>query len=345
MRISLAIVIGLLMPTPVAYAENERELFKLAVMGNQVARESIASLSCNVQLEVGYPNTQRIRTGNYWRTSKFSRLQEESTIGTVDSFLTWPEGEMRQIIRRKPMGGRPAWDTRRELCRDTVLPLDVWRQMFLEFELLLQAPKGGVDAVRVNRESVEGKHTIRVSFTVDASTPIPVTYWLDAERNFLVWRREFGVRGDHSVDQITDVSEFRPGVYVPIRRVGRAYRNGKQIGAACFTLTNVRVNEPIAKTVLEIPRVPPGTLCSDFIRKEQYPIDETWRQIPGSKSRSISSNYGIPATSSDESHVRAQSESAAKSWTVWLVPISIVLLVTVGLALAWTRWRDRRIAT
>lgn len=329
-------------------AEDERELLSLVQSQHQSSREAVYSLSCSVKLERGYPTTEAVEEGKYWRSFGRARLWEAYATTMVDHFYLIPEGELRQVIRQRPTQEQSGWRTRRELINSQIRLLDVWRFMLLGFvEQLAQAK----DVPRAKRERVEGRDCIRVTMTLPGhqsqsttGPDIQLTFWLDAGRNYLVWKQVETGREFHREWQVQEWVEPQPGVFFPTKLVGKGFRGSTQYSQGSYTLSNVRINEPIAKSIFELPEVPNGTLCDDLIRKQTYPIDATWQQLPGGETRPYDI-IAIPYTTSSQSGFASQSLKEPGDWTSWIWPGSLAVLAIAGAIWLYRRYRPRAIRT
>lgn len=338
MRSSWLVALGILGLPSSVYAENEKELLALVRAGQQSAMESIHTLSCVVTLEESTPSLQRTATGRYWRAKDVARSQQETPTGTVDWFLLYKTAEIREVVRNRAGTDQPPCWTGRRTLDDGLLPLDVWPRIFMEFDRFLEVAKG---APRVKRVKIDGRDCIRV--TMDILTQTEKTYWFDVGRNYLV-SKSAEVSKDHRTEsENLDYVEPQPGVFFPTKRVAKTYRGSEQRSHVCVTLSDVRINEPLADDVFRIPMIPSGTTCSDWIRKQRYPIDENWQQIPGSKTEPLAMTpLPTPSSSSGEgTQYTAQSTGEPKSWTRWIAWGSLAILLLASTAWVYRRYQAR----
>lgn len=332
-RIWLVAVCILELPLSVR-AEDERELLALVKAGHRSAQESIHTLSCTVSHEADVPKHTLLKTGKYFRSGSVARIQDEQPTGTVDHFYLERESEVREVVRNRPGTGQPAWAVGRRRCTELAHPLDVWRLMFLEFDLLLPTAK---NTPRVKREKFAGRTCVRV--TIDILTETEVTFWFDVGRNYLLWKRDWVGKSHRNESEILEFVEPEPGMYFPTKLGAKSFRGREQDNQGFVTLSEVRINEPVAKDLLKLPAVPRGTICNDWIKKEKYPIDENWQQLAGSRAEPLEL-YALPAASSAPGgSFTAQSTTAAKPWTRWIAPASLVVLVFACGALVYRQYR------
>ncbi len=318
-------------------AEDEGELLALVKAGHRSAQESIHTLSCTVRFEKGFPTLQLAAEGKYWHSFDRARIQQETPTGTEDYYYLRRESEVRNVTRNRPRTGQPEWSAGREFINHMPRELDVWRHMFLEFDLYSQGAKG---TPRVQRERVDGRDCVRVTMTVLRGVESQVEFWFDVGRNYLIWKRVVSAKEFRSEDEIVEFIEPQPGVFFPTKRVAKSFRGREQNIQAVITLSNVRINEPIAKAVFELPRVPSGTMCSDLIKKQLYPIDETWQQVPGSRAEPYD-QVAVPYGSPGQTGFTAQSTAEGRSWTYWIAPASLAVLALAGAAWLYRRYRSR----
>jgi hypothetical protein len=219
---------------------------------------------------------------------------------------------------------------------------NVWYFMLLGFDRHLPQAKS---IPRVKRERIDGRDCVRVTLDLpgDLITKGPgsqYTFWFDVGHNYLVWKTVEVCADTRTEIQIVEFLEPQPGVFFPTKRAGTGFRGGEQTSQSFMTLSDVRINEPIAKDIFDLPHIPSGTLCNDFIRKQRYPIDANWQQIPGSKAKSFD-RYAIPGTTPGQGGVTAQTTAEPRSWTFWIVPASLAVLATAAAVWLFRRYRTR----
>lgn len=325
-------------------AEEEQELLTLVRAGHRSAQEAIHSLSCTVRVESGFPTVQGAEEGKYWRSFDRARIQQEQPTGTVDYYYLIPDSELRTVTRNRPGTGQPAWWAGRQVINYEPQSLDVWRHMYLEFDVLLPHANG---TPRAKRERTEGRDCVRVTMNITvqvSGTEIQHTFWFDVGRNYLLWKRVDTVKQHRGEQQILEFIEPQPGVFFPTKKVGKSFHGREQRGQDFFTLADVRINEPVAKGIFELPRVPRGTMCTDWIKKQRYPIDATWQQTSGSRAEPFELSVA-PVSSPGQRGFSAPSTTESRSWTFWIAPASLAVLALAGAIWLYRRYRSRPLET
>jgi hypothetical protein len=181
------------------------------------------------------------------------------------------------------------------------------------------------------REKVNGIDCVRVSMSfVGDDVEWAYTFWHDIDRNYLIRKAMLNVDHGSTISEweIEEFQEAKPGVFVPIRCRLKVNQQGKLEQELVTTLTNVKVNEPIAKDMFILPPIPSGTELHDSIDGTRFPIDSSWKRIGRKVDNpviTIQSRSGGPAAP-----FSAQSETEPKSLSRWLLPASIAILVTAA---------------
>jgi hypothetical protein len=181
----------------------------------------------------------------------------------------------------------------------------------------------------------------------DAGDEWSLTFWHDVQCNYLI-RKKSAIFGDKNKNtpfeyEILEFREAVPGVFVPLRSRLRGYENGKLHVEQITTLSNVRVNEPIAKDVFVLPPVPAGTVLHDKIEGTRYPIDANWKPIGPKTSSPLIPIPNLPSGLAIDYH--AQTEEEPKPLTRWLLPASIVVLAMAGACWIYRRWQSQKQTT
>jgi hypothetical protein len=335
-----------------AGGEDRPDLLSIVRAQHRAARESIRTFSADVTSEMTFPKKEVSRRGKYWRWFNTVRVQEyHSGTETIEDALL-KNGEIRRVGRHRI--AKDQYDRYGAGRDSSAAPLgicDVWRSMLMEFF----GPSGArydydrfLDLAnsppRVEREMMDGHECIRVSMQCDTDTgdEWSLTFWHDVSCNYLI-RKEAVIFGNKYKDlpceyEVLEFWEAAPGVVVPLRARLRGYDHGKLQVEEMTILSNVRVNEPLAKNVFLLPPVPAGTVVHDRIEGTNYPIDANWNRIgpttlglfapPPNRSAS-------PATLSD-----ARAEEL-KPLARWLLPAALVVLAAAGACWVYRRWQSQ----
>lgn len=317
------------------FGDDEAELLALAKAGYRSAQKSIHSLSCTVAYEAGFPDPVMRKKGKYWRSFDRVRIQEQLPEGTQD-FFWGPEGEARYVYRGRNAQGEQVGAGRR-LVIEVTQPLDVWRYMLLEFDRYVQQAK---QTPRVKRDRINGRDCIVLTmpYPFDNEELTTVTYWLDVGYNYLPWKREIVGKGSRDDWEILEYAEPKPGMFFPSKSQGKVHNGRRQIGAGSIVVSDLRINEPIAKEVLQLPALPRGTHISDMIKKQRYRANENWEQLPGSRAEHSEITARPPETVGEHGGWGAQSTSEASSWTLWIAPASVAVVLMAGGAWLYRRY-------
>jgi hypothetical protein len=240
---------------------------------------------------------------------------------------------------------------------------DVWRDMLIDFfspsrkrydyDRFLGLAKSPPHA---EREILDGEECVRVSMEcADDGFDLSYTFWHDVRRNYLI-RKEVATfrKGDESSHCDYEILEFRqakPEIVVPLSRRLRAYEKGQLRQEELTTLSDVRVNEPIAEDVFTLPPVPAGTVVHDHIDWTQYPIDTNWKPVgpkrpfqmgrAGVSPAGGGSGYQDPTAGLPTPAAPAPTEREPSPGTRWLLPAMVIVLAGVGTGWAYRRWQSR----
>lgn len=345
-RLGLTMVAGFVVAGNVFAAESLEELLTL----HRSAREAIQTFSCRVTVEMVRPTPMDGIQGQYWRSKDMVRVSSPGASGGSNEVLL-KGSEIRALGRSpKDAAGKERWAAAR-LPKDGMLAIcDAWRQMMIEFP----GPEGGhmeLDRLvtlarstpKVSSKRSDGaKHLVlEMTMPQTGSNDAQVVMWFDSRRNYLVRKMDIDYV-DSSIRatvEITEFAEFAGGIVIPMRCVRRQTIRDQEVEDVT-TLTEVRVNEPIAPSVFDLPSFPSGTIVKDTILGLEYPINSRWEKI-GKAEPFARVTVGSPANPDTTSSVGTASTSEARSWTSWLMPISLAILVSAGVLWIIRRRRNK----
>jgi hypothetical protein len=319
----------------IASAQTEPDLLSLVVAGHRTAEESIQTLVCTVKSELTRPAAQSNTLGQYWRSRNKARIHLETPTGTIDYYYLDRESEIREIARNRKGTGQPEWVTSRRAISRFQHPADAWYKVFGSFSAHLLSSKG---TARATRERVDGRDCIRVTMRLAGGSVSEFSF--DVTRNFLIWQKVITDNNARNINE-PELVEWQPGVFFPTRIVGKNLDGRRVTHEGTVVFADLRINEPIPESIFEMPAVPIGTRCEDYVVKEQYPIDSTWKRVAGGKSEPIQTEVIIEPAPQDEAH-KIQSTAESGSWTRWIAPVCAVTLVLS--ASVWF-YRRRRAAS
>jgi hypothetical protein len=320
----------LLLSAVVASAQTEPDLLALVVAGHRTAEESIQTLACTVKSELAHPVPQSTTLGQYWRSRDKARIHLETPSGTIDYYYFERESEIREIARNRKGTDQPEWLASRRAISRFQHPADAWYKVFGSFSTHLRSSKG---TARAARERVDGRDCIRVTMQIAGGGQSEFSF--DVARNYLIRQKVIVDKNARNIND-PELVEWQPGVFFPTRIVGKNLDGRRVTHEGAVVFADLRVNEPIPESIFEMPTVPRGTRCEDYIVKEQYPIDSAWRKIPGSQTEPIQTEAVIEPAPKDEAH-KAQSAAEPGSWTRWIAPFCALTL-----AVSASIWLYRR---
>jgi hypothetical protein len=351
-NVALALVcLLLLVHERKARGEDHSEFLSIVRARHRVARESIRTFSADVTTETTFPKKEEFCRGHYWRSFSTVRLQEfySNSSSIQDALLK--DSEIRQVGRPRIPNDQRRYGAGRSSSADLLGLCDLWRDMLVEFV----GPSGNrydfdrflgltKRQPRANKDTIDGRDCIRVSMKYDAAEmggESSFTFWHDINCNCLI-RKEVATFGDKDSLYEHEILEFReaaPGVFVPLCSRFRQYDKGELRQERMTTLSNVHVNEAIARDVCVLPPVPAGTVLTDHIEGTIYPIDENWKRIgpatpleltpvgPTTSSAGAASPNRSPAPANE---YRGQLAEEPKSDAPWVLLAAVVILAALG---------------
>jgi hypothetical protein len=321
----------------IACADDESDLLTVVSAGRRAAFDSVRTFSGEVTLEMGSGNLSPHLKGKYWRSETMVRIQVDKPEGTEDYY--WgTDGEARLVANiRSSQTSRSELVVNRLSVNQVATALDVWRYMSLEWESYL---KLAGNSANMKRKRVDGRNCVEAQLTWRPNDGVnsDITFLFDVDQNYHVWRRVMTTGDWREEQEITQFAEPKPGILFPVELRGIALKAGKRQSQCRLGLNAIRVNEPLAKALLQPPPLPHGTELTDWILGETYQVDQSWRKIPGTTKRKFDTNP-VPALSHGEYGTTSTEE--AQSWTRWLIPASTALLVVTGLLWVYRLYRGR----
>jgi hypothetical protein len=312
--------------------------------------ESMHTFSCKVS--VIYPADPKSlkETGQYWRSSdavrvrgrvgdiEFDSLQRDSVVRTVGGRPSGPGGARQHGAAITAAKGRPfpacdVWEL--ALC---LFPGPGTDFMMLPFDELL---KRSHRLNEVSRRVQEGKEYIVVAYTHrETNWTNDFEIWFDPRVNCLAWKSVVKQSSAGSANfintteqRVTSFREVAPGVFFP-DKVQQYDGNGKVLRSA--SISDIRVNEPLAPNTFDL-QFPPGIQVKDLVQGKAY----------------LTGADGKPTQMLEDVHLGqlpsptgirpiGATREEPKTWTSWILPISITSLVLAAGFLALRRWRALR---
>src|SRR5262249_1702940 len=128
------------------------------------------------------------------------------------------------------------------------------------------------EVVRAERVTEDGRKFIRIELAEPGGR---LEFWFDTEAGYLVRKSKIVPAGTRAMRYQSEVKEFlrlNDGTSFPVVIELRGFEQGELAWTARRTLTDVRLNESISPNDLRLPNIT-GTLCTDYVRLSQYPVD------------------------------------------------------------------------
>jgi hypothetical protein len=127
-------------------------------------------------------------------------------------------------------------------------------------------------SVTAERELLEGVDTVKIDVSVDDQGN-RFRVWLDVNVNYLFRRIEnIGPDGPRVITRVLEYVEPKPGIFCPCR----GERTLPKVQSTLFTVSDIRVNEPIADTSFST-LLPKGTRVIDHSEGKVYEAGESGR--------------------------------------------------------------------
>jgi hypothetical protein len=330
-----------------AGSADEADLVTTVRAAHRSARESIRSLAATVTYEQTFPKKELVATAKYWRSLGVVRVHEPVDAGSNDYLLK--DGEIRQVgYSGDRRGGPRSYVATRRPKTTTLCMCDPWTLMLIDFpgpnggrydyDHVLELAKRPAQAVRERRG---GRDYVRVTITSDMVSGAEVTtaLWHDVGYNYLVSRMEviFSSSSDRGVAEIMEFTDFGQGVFVPTKYRRQMFHREKLVSGEDVTLSDVRVNEPIPKSVFQLPAIPAGTVLRNEFAGTRYPVNSGWQRIGAAETLPHAFVAGkLPGEPVEN---RGQSTHEPRSWSLWLAPAPLVVLAVAGACLLYRRYR------
>jgi hypothetical protein len=228
---------------PKVFAQNQQEILNLISGRHRAAIESIRCVSCTVTIEEGADALHLSVQGQYWRSGDWIRIHEKHAKDNyLEDVLAKGATATSLVTNATASGSISGHSAFRLAAAELTARVNVWDSMLLDFEgngfarvnieEFLSLPSTRWHAERVREQ---GKELLYVNRTFD-DPPLGETHlelWFDPEVNYLVRKQVRScTKGSHSsrgVSEIEDFLEVSPGLYFPVKRRTKGYRDGKWV--------------------------------------------------------------------------------------------------------------------
>jgi hypothetical protein len=345
-RLFITPALTLLWFTPFAAAlvEDKEDLLKRATNAHRSAIELIRTFSCRVDFEKkGLPNPGHV---DYWRSGDMVRVVEE--FSREPSEILVRNGKKIRINRN------PKLDVKKDMVaiisakkREHDGVGDAWelglmkflgpKRGYYTFDELLELPHKLVEAKRVSENGHEFVY-IELEHDQDQSQ-----FWFDPTVNYLISKMvcswpDSGHK--YSVEsKVINFVEPSPGIFFGEKIERRLFDNGASIGGSGITtLSRMSVNQPISPEIFTL-RLPHGAQAIDYIQNKIIIVDSEGRQIGESSLKVSNSPNPLISVGPD---IQFATVEEPKSWSRWLLPAALAILVTASLLLVIQRVRQWR---
>jgi hypothetical protein len=307
---------------------------------NRTALESIHTIYCRVSIKASPQGPFPPPSGEYWRSADVARARFIFNGVVHDSVYR----ENRVLTLSAPSKEGARLRVSASLAAYDGFPLglcDPWSLGLLTFSVESRGPlrfdelAGTAFQVRQIQRETEGGHEVVV---VDLRHP-KATHKLvfDPRVNYLLRKQTSLPVDDASGKGFTQTAEVlnfyeEAGVFFPQRIRFQTYEGDKLRSMREVVLADIRINHPLAPETFRL-KLPAGGEFHDLIQGKVFTVDANG-QVNGA-----GRDLPIPPPPAGASSGR-ETSSEPVSWTAWLLPISVVVLLLAGCM--WLAGRYRR---
>jgi outer membrane lipoprotein-sorting protein len=335
-----------------AQVDTKQELLQFVLDAHRSARESIRTVSCNVEFSVtitprtaaGSPIVQS-SSGKFWISKKAMRA-EVNEGGDVDDHF-W-ENSVHSDTSRRPIQGQPAMAAGRAAythrhclrCDPVIRGLLVLNNPgtldYMPFEELLNIAS---KAQKTERVTVNGTEFIVVHLVFD-----PVknntkgwtgTVYFDPRVNYLIRKVVYShASGElNRTEEVVTFKDCQSGIFFP-ESISSTSENSSGISK----LSDIKVNEPLPKDIFQF-RYPDGVIMTDSINGTQYRVDAEGRAT--STPNLLGHDTPPPAKNNVETEPGTETKTEPLSVSRYILPLSVCVLF-ISLFLVYIRRRRIR---
>jgi hypothetical protein len=270
----------------------------------------------------------------YWLDGKLIRYQYESGVAKEDSLV---DGTYQRTLGRQFVNGSPR-ELKGEVAHRKFVPRsDPWgfalfgfygeKEEEIPFDRLLAQPHQLHSARKVHED---GRELVYVDLSHKRGR---IELWFDPSVNHLVrkYRSSSSVDNSVRVETVASFTEGKPGVFFPTLVKGKWSRGGKHVWDRTVTFANVTINEPFPDELRQF-RFPPEVMVFDHDKMELHKTDENGEPTlpPINSEGRLLQVAKVPPMTNPETKRLESSQEEPRSWTRWLLPASLVLLVGAG---------------
>jgi hypothetical protein len=340
-------------------ADPDGDLLQNLQRAHRSAVESIRTFSCRVESSSDPPSEPNAEeNGQYWRSGNSFRIRRErqfhidNQLVSCRTDLLVRDGKSISLSYLSPPGrlGPAEASIERASCR---YHCDAWalalinflveENRYVPFQNFLAS-----SSVRDARWIQEGGRDL-VCLEADREIASSLT-WFDPQVNYLVRKQVVHIKPQiqtplsrsnkfRAEREVLEFREYAPGVFFPAVVEWRSYQNGKLHWTRRTRFLDVQVNRGLSPDMFQI-RFPPGIVVRDAIRGSVNRTDQKWQPtlvarneqghvLQFSREPPLIAPAGVTGTVTAREPV---------SWTWWILPASLLLLVLVAGIKAFRQW-------
>jgi hypothetical protein len=343
--------VALLIAPPTRVVGQDATLVQQVLAGHNAARQSIRTLSASLRVEQLKPEHRLLAAGTYWRIGDEVRVHQQGLEGSTIDYRV-AGGEVRQVTLPGRAGTTPPGLAQRLTEQDFTTRTNLFAEMQLvladadgkprDLGALLADASAGVTA---GRERLGDDECVTLSFSV-ASRRGPLTrfkLWHVPSKNYLIRRVEAVPEQAPDITFVSEITawfEAAGGVIVPTTAKSESFHKGKLVHSRLSSVTDLRVNEPIDRAVMALPKLPAGSVLRDDIARVTGKVDSNWRPIGPLEPTRPMMAPPQPAASASEGYTSQSSSEPVSVGFVILVASGSLLVI----ALAVYGYRRYRLA-
>jgi hypothetical protein len=323
---------------------NAQGLLEEVRTGNKAAIESIGIVSCRVSLAspVSQLGPKGATIADYWQSADSWRYRIEEGGNLTDSVrhdfavrrLSRNDARTLFVIERanadeSPGRCDPYGCGLLKLCGPKGWPLTL-------DELLSRQHK----VRQISRQAYQGHECVVLKLMVYLAeeTPGEFEIWFDPKVNYLACKligestiqtsKPFKSRRESQVLRFVEVT---PGIYFPAETETKFYNDGTLAQHDVVTISDIRVNQPLAPNIFEMP-IPPNATVIDRIRDREYKVDSQGK--PTGSERSLPKGSPLPVSSELPSTIaQVETTAEARPFIRWI--LYGLLLVLASASIVW----------
>lgn len=343
-----ALALGVLVD--VAGRASSPELLEEVSAGNKSALESIRTLSCRITVvsSTAERGPMASSTAEFWQSADSWRVHSPGSGQLID--MVKHDFTTRKLYKKMVGPGNEekiVFAIARAHPDESHLQFDAFGRGLLK----LYGPDGRPltlekllsrehTLAKVSRQPYQGRECVVIEMSIPMQDKNEGRFeiWFDPKVNYLACKlvgqgtvhapKHMKVRSEAQVSRFVEVA---PGIYFPAETEKKYYQDDKLSQHEVITFTEIQVNQPVPKSIFELP-IPPNAKVLDAIEDREYKVDSNGRAF--GPERSLPKGSPLPAGS-------AQAETATEpaSFASWILYGLVCVLAIAGSAWYWRRLR------